>query len=78
MAKQRKVGNPFEEGVKQGPQINKEMMEKVLNYIESGKQEGAKLECGGNRVGDVGFFVEPTVFSNVQDNMKIAKDEVNE
>lgn len=44
--------------------------------IESGKKEGAKLETGGKRIGNEGFFVEPTVFSNVQDNMTIATDEV--
>lgn len=77
MAKARKVGNPFDESVKQGPQIDDEMMNKVLGYIESGKQQGAKLECGGKRIGDVGYFVEPTVFSNVKDDMKIAQEEVN-
>lgn len=76
MAKARKVGNPFDEGVQQGPQINNKMMTKVLGYIESGKQEGAKLETGGNRIGTSGFFLEPTVFSNVTDNMKIAREEV--
>jgi acyl-CoA reductase-like NAD-dependent aldehyde dehydrogenase len=47
-------------------------MDKILGYIESGKQEGANLTTGGNRVGDKGFFVEPTVFTDVQDDMKIA------
>lgn len=42
----------------------------------TGKKEGAKLQAGGNRHGNVGFFVEPTVFSDVTDNMSIAKDEV--
>jgi len=75
-AKARKVGNPFDDGVQQGPQINNKMMTKVLGYIESGKQEGAKLETGGNRIGTTGFFLEPTVFSNVTDNMKIAREEI--
>lgn len=44
--------------------------------IEAGKKEGAKLETGGGRVGSEGYFVQPTVFSNVTDNMTIAKDEV--
>jgi len=52
------------------------MFDKVLNLIESGKKEGAKVECGGERLGNKGFFVQPTVFSNVQDNMRIAKEEV--
>ncbi|XP_039964054.1 aldehyde dehydrogenase X, mitochondrial isoform X2 [Bactrocera tryoni] len=75
-AKARKVGNPFDESVKQGPQIDDEMMNKVLGYIESGKQEGAKLQCGGRRIGNVGYFIEPTVFSDVTDKMKIAQEEI--
>lgn len=53
-------------------------MEKILRYIEVGKAEGAKLECGGKRMGNVGYFIEPTVFSNVTDEMTIAKDEVRQ
>lgn len=52
------------------------MFQKVLRYIESGKKEGAKLQTGGKRHGNVGYFIEPTVFSNVTDNMTIANDEV--
>jgi aldehyde dehydrogenase (NAD+) len=76
MAKTRKVGNPFEKGIQQGPQIDEEMFNKVLAYIEYGKQDGAKLETGGHRLGNEGYFVEPTVFSNVTDNMRIATDEI--
>lgn len=75
-AKARTVGNPFDEKVLQGPQIDDEMFTKVLGYIESGKQEGAKLLAGGKRVGDVGYFIEPTVFADVKDDMRIAKEEV--
>ncbi|XP_061399151.1 aldehyde dehydrogenase X, mitochondrial-like [Musca vetustissima] len=75
-AKTRKVGNPFDKDVVQGPQIDEEMMTKVLGYIESGKSQGAKLQCGGKRIGDVGYFIEPTVFSDVTDDMKIAQEEI--
>jgi aldehyde dehydrogenase (NAD+) len=75
-AKSRKVGNPFEKGTQQGPQVDEEMFNKVLTYIEYGKQDGAKLEAGGRRLGNEGYFVEPTVFSNVTDNMRIATDEI--
>jgi len=51
-------------------------MTKILGYIESGKKEGAKLLTGGHRVGKKGFYVEPTVFADVEDNMKIAKEEI--
>ena len=47
--------------------------QKILSMIESGVKEGAKLECGGERFGPKGFFVKPTVFSGVQDHMKIAR-----
>ena len=47
-----------------------------MGLIETGKKEGAKLECGGNRVGDKGFFIEPTVFSDVKDDMRIATEEI--
>ncbi|XP_062516345.1 aldehyde dehydrogenase, mitochondrial-like [Corticium candelabrum] len=75
-AKKRKVGDPLDPSVEQGPQVDKEQFDKILGLIESGKQEGAKLECGGNRHGDKGFFVEPTVFSAVKDNMRIAQEEI--
>ena len=75
-AKRRTVGDPFDAGTEQGPQVDQTQLEKVLGYIESGQSEGAKLNCGGGRVGDRGYFVEPTVFSDVQDNMKIAREEI--
>jgi len=58
-------------------QVSEEQYNKVLSYIESGKKEGAKLEAGGSKVGDTGYYVYPTVFSYVTDNMKIAREEVN-
>jgi retinal dehydrogenase len=56
--------------------VDDEMFNKVLSLIESGKDEGAKLECGGGRWGKEGYFIQPTIFSNVTDNMRIAKEEV--
>jgi len=75
LAKARVVGDPFTDGVEQGPQVSELQMNKVLNFIKSGKDEGAKCVAGGNRIGNVGFYVEPTVFTNVTDQMRIAKDE---
>ncbi|CRK88023.1 CLUMA_CG001809, isoform A [Clunio marinus] len=72
----RRVGNPFDKGVEQGPQVDDEMFNKVLAYIDFGKKDGAKLEFGGKRLGNEGFFIQPTVFSNVTDEMRIAKDEI--
>lgn len=76
LALNRIVGNPFDEKTQQGPQVDQEQFDKILNLIESGKKEGAKLECGGNRIGQKGFFIQPTVFSNVQDSMRIAREEI--
>ena len=56
--------------------MDKELFDKILDLIESGKKEGAKLECGGGRHGDKGYFIQPTVFSDVKDDMRIAKEEV--
>ena len=56
--------------------MDKEQFDKILDLIESGKKEGAKLECGGGRHGDKGYFIQPTVFSDVKDDMRIAKEEV--
>lgn len=50
-------------------------MSKILHLIDSGKKQGAKLVAGGSRHGDKGYFVQPTVFANVKDNMTIAKEE---
>jgi aldehyde dehydrogenase (NAD+) len=75
-AKKIKVGDPFDEATTQGPQIDETQMTKILELIESGKKEGAKLLLGGNRHGKDGYFVEPTVFCDVQDNMRICKEEI--
>jgi aldehyde dehydrogenase (NAD+) len=75
-AKSQKVGDPFEPDTTQGPQVSQEQCDRVLGYIEHGKKEGAKLLTGGRRLGDKGYFVEPTVFDRVTDNMKIAREEI--
>jgi aldehyde dehydrogenase (NAD+) len=75
-SKNRKVGNPLEPGIEQGPQVDNEQFDKVMGYIESGMREGAQMLCGGSRIGDRGYFIEPTVFADVQDDMKIAREEI--
>ncbi|KAK9278351.1 hypothetical protein L1049_027916 [Liquidambar formosana] len=75
-AMKRIVGDPFKKGVEQGPQIDSEQFEKVLRYIRAGRESSATLECGGDRLGSKGYYIQPTVFSNVQDDMLIAKDEI--
>ncbi|KAJ3627457.1 hypothetical protein MTP99_014832 [Tenebrio molitor] len=75
-AKKRTVGNPFDSKTEQGPQIDDVQMEKILSLIKEGASQGAKLLVGGKRIGDKGYFVEPTVFSQVEDNNVIAKEEI--
>jgi len=74
--KRRTVGDPFDPATEQGPQVDQAQFDKVMGYIASGRNEGASLLCGGDRVGDRGYFVQPTVFADVKDDMKIAKEEI--
>ncbi|WP_026100754.1 aldehyde dehydrogenase family protein [Synechococcus sp. PCC 7336] len=75
-ARNRIVGDPFDPETEQGPQVSQAQMDRVMHDIESGMREGARLLCGGNRIGDRGFFVEPTVFADVRDEMTIARKEI--
>jgi aldehyde dehydrogenase (NAD+) len=75
-AKRRTVGNPLDPRTEQGPQVDDVQFEKVMSYVDAGKREGAKLLCGGEKVGDRGYFVAPTVFADVKDEMKIAQEEI--
>jgi aldehyde dehydrogenase (NAD+) len=74
--KKQKVGDPLDAQTDQGPQVSQEQFDKVMGYIDSGRRAGASLLCGGNRIGQRGYFVEPTVFADVQDDMKIAQEEI--
>lgn len=74
-----KIGDPFAESTFQGPQVTKAQYERVLNYIEAGKREGATLVTGGQPHKDVsgkGFFIAPTVFTDVTSEMTICREEV--
>ncbi|CAJ2500953.1 Uu.00g038060.m01.CDS01 [Anthostomella pinea] len=72
------VGDPFAEGTFQGPQVTKTQYERILSFVESGKSEGATLATGGQScpIEGKGYFIQPTVFTNVKDNMKIYREEV--
>ncbi|KAE8805142.1 mitochondrial aldehyde dehydrogenase ALDH2 [Hordeum vulgare] len=75
-ALKRVVGDPFRKGVEQGPQIDDEQFKKILRYIKSGVDSGATLVTGGDKLGDKGYYIQPTIFSDVQDDMKIAQEEI--
>ncbi len=72
----RKLGDPLDPTTEQGPQIDKAQFDKIMDYIGRGTQQGAKCVSGGQRYGDTGYFIEPTVFTNVKDEMDIAKNEI--
>ncbi|KIW96939.1 uncharacterized protein Z519_02330 [Cladophialophora bantiana CBS 173.52] len=72
-----KVGSNFSSETDQGPQINRSQYDKILGYIDIGKKEGATLHLGGNPVSkDGGYFIEPTIFTDVTPEMKIVKEEI--
>jgi aldehyde dehydrogenase (NAD+) len=75
-AQKNKVGDPFHPETFQGPQVSKLQFDRVMGYIEEGKKAGATVETGGKRLGDKGFFIEPTIFSNVTEDMKIVQEEI--
>ncbi|HUO10604.1 MAG TPA: aldehyde dehydrogenase family protein [Phycisphaerae bacterium] len=74
--KKQRVGDPFDMKTTQGPQVSQEQFDRVMSYIGSGKQQGANLLTGGGRVGKQGYFIEPTVFTDVKDDMKICQEEI--
>jgi len=75
-AKQRQLGDPFDAATTQGPQVDKDQFNKILDYIDRGKKAGAKCVTGGGRAGDKGYYIQPTVFDQVTDDMDIATDEI--
>ncbi|KAM6895413.1 mitochondrial 10-formyltetrahydrofolate dehydrogenase [Xenentodon cancila] len=73
--KRMKIGDPLDRSTDHGPQNHKAHLDKLLEYCETGVKEGATLVYGGQRVDRPGFFMEPTVFTDVEDHMFIAKEE---
>lgn len=75
-AAMRKLGNPMDPETMQGPQVDRDQFNKILSYIDKGNAGGAKCVAGGQRHGKKGFFVQPTIFDHVTDDMEIATDEI--
>uniref|UniRef100_A0A2I3MLP6 10-formyltetrahydrofolate dehydrogenase n=1 Tax=Papio anubis TaxID=9555 RepID=A0A2I3MLP6_PAPAN len=73
--KKMKIGDPLDRSTDHGPQNHKAHLEKLLQYCETGVKEGATLVYGGRQVQRPGFFMEPTVFTDVEDHMYLAKEE---
>ncbi|KMU90572.1 aldehyde dehydrogenase [Coccidioides immitis H538.4] len=75
-AMKNKVGDPFNPDTFQGPQISQLQFDRVMGYIDQGKKAGAKVEIGGERLGTEGYYIQPTIFSNVNEDMSIVKEEI--
>lgn len=71
-----KIGGGWDPETQMGPITNEKQFEKILSYMEIGKEEGAVLATGGKRFGNEGFFIEPTLFTNVTNDMRIAQEEI--
>lgn len=71
-----KVGDPFAPDTFQGPQVSQLQYDRIMGYIQEGKKAGATIETGGERHGDKGYFIQPTIFSNVTEDMKIVQEEI--
>ncbi|HUD72269.1 MAG TPA: aldehyde dehydrogenase family protein, partial [Dongiaceae bacterium] len=69
-------GDPLDPKTRLGPQVSEAQMKQVLGYVEKGRAEGARLVCGGERPAGKGYFVRPTIFTDVQSNMTIAREEI--
>jgi aldehyde dehydrogenase (NAD+) len=74
--KSRKLGDPLDPATEQGPQVDQAQFDKIMHYIDMGHKEGAKCVTGGHRFGSRGYYVEPTLFVDVKDEMAIARDEI--
>ncbi len=76
MSQSRRLGDPFDVQTEQGPQVDRNQFDKIMKYIELGKKEGARCVAGGDRFGDRGYFVKPTVLDQVTDQMAVAREEI--
>lgn len=70
------IGDPFEEGTTMGALINARQRDRVWDYIEAGRSEGAEIIAGGGRPDRPGFFVQPTLFAGARNSMRIAREEI--
>lgn len=75
-AEKNKVGDPFHEETFQGPQVSQLQFDRIMGYVKAGKDEGATVVTGGARHGDKGYFIQPTIFADVRQDMKIMQEEI--
>ncbi|CAK5276631.1 unnamed protein product [Mycena citricolor] len=70
------TGDPFAKATRHGPQVSQNQFDRIMSFIESGKKDGATVHLGGDRHGSEGYFVQPTIFTNVKPEMKIVQEEI--
>jgi aldehyde dehydrogenase (NAD+) len=75
-AEENKVGDPFHPETFQGPQVSQVQYDRIMNYIADGKTAGAKVITGGDRHGDEGYYIQPTIFADVHGDMTIVREEI--
>ncbi|RHZ67320.1 aldehyde dehydrogenase family protein [Aspergillus thermomutatus] len=75
-AEENKVGDPFHPETFQGPQVSQIQFDRIMGYIDEGKKAGAKVVTGGARHGEQGYYIQPTIFADVHEEMKIVKEEI--
>lgn len=75
-AEQNKVGDPFDPETFQGPQVSQVQYDRIMGYIADGRRSGAKVITGGDRHGKEGYYIQPTIFADVDENMTIVKEEI--
>ncbi|OBZ79629.1 Aldehyde dehydrogenase [Grifola frondosa] len=75
-SKSLKVGDPFEAESYQGPMVSEVQFNRIMSYIKSGKEEGATVHFGGERVGSEGYFLQPTIFTDTKPDMRIVREEI--
>jgi acyl-CoA reductase-like NAD-dependent aldehyde dehydrogenase len=75
-AKSIRVGDPMAAETTMGPIISEKQLNRVVGYIDAGRKEGAEVVTGGSRIGNRGYFLEPTVFAEVRNDMRIAREEI--
>jgi len=71
------IGNPTDKKTDVGPVVSKEQFNRIMYYINLGKGEGAEILTGGDRYGEKGYFIKPTVFINVKNEIRIAQEEIS-
>ncbi len=75
-AKSLRIGDPLDRKTALGPVISEKQMKSILDYVEIGQKEGARLVTGGTRIGERGYFISPTVFADVEHEMRVSQEEI--